>query len=148
MRARTFRSALAVPAGACGLLMSIVVHVRGVTPVQDSAPTAVEVAALKGEGMVVYGRECAPCHGADGQGDGAGPPLNGVSALANKELVIKRILVGTPDTGMDPFAKVLTDRQIAAVATFVRTAWENAHGVVVDSDVKPIREQIERDKKK
>lgn len=115
---------------------------------QTPVPAAVEVAALKGEGMVVYNRECAPCHGADGQGDGAGPPLNEVAALSNKDLVIKRILAGAPETGMDPYAKVLSDRQVAAVATFVRTAWENAHGVVLEADVKPVREQVEKERKK
>ena len=98
--------------------------------------------------MVVYARECAPCHGADGQGDGLGPPLIADGSLANKENLIKRILAGSPDKGMDPFAKVLTDRQAAAVATFVRNSFDNSHGVVLEADVKPVREEIEKDKKK
>jgi len=116
---------------------------------QAPAPTAAEqLAELKAEGQVIYSRECASCHGADGQGDGAGPPLNGDMTLANKEHVIQRILGGTSDGGMDPFAKVLTDRQIAAAGTFVRNGWENAYGVVLEADVRTMREQIEKEKKR
>jgi mono/diheme cytochrome c family protein len=129
------------------VILSVDVTVRGQGA--SSGETASELlAALKAEGQIIYSRECASCHGADGQGDGAGPPLNGDMALANKELVIKRILEGEPKTGMDPFAKVLTDRQIAAAGTFVRTAWENAHGVVLEAEVKTIRDGIEKEKKK
>jgi len=96
---------------------------------------------LKDEGQVIYSRECASCHGADGTGDGAGPSLAGNTALANRTLVIKRILEGEVDKGMDPFGKVLNDREVAAVATFVRNAWENTHGVVLEADVKTVREQ-------
>ena len=118
---------------------------RGQAPAANAAE---QLATLKEEGAVIYARECASCHGADGQGDGAGPPLHGDAKLANKETVIRRILAGAPDTGMDPFAKVLNDRQVAAVGTFVRNSWENANGIVLETDVKPLREQIEKEKKK
>ena len=94
--------------------------------------------------MVVYTRECASCHGADGQGDGAGPALSGDMALANKEQVIRQILHGGDKGTMDPFAAVLTDRQVAAVATFVRTSWDNAYSAVLETDVKPLREKPAR----
>ena len=148
MRERTPWSTAALPAAFIGLVLSGAIHAGAAASTQDAPSAAEQLAKLRDDGMVVYGRECAPCHGADGQGDGAGPPLNGATALANKEHVIKRILAGTSDGGMDPFAKVLTDRQVAAVATFVRTSWESTHGVVLEADVKPVRDQLDKDKKK
>jgi len=115
---------------------------------QQSPSPAEQLAALKDEGQVIYSRECASCHAGDGTGDGAGPSLAGNTNLSNKDHVIKRILGGTADGGMDPFGKVLTDRQVAAVATFVRNAWDNTNGVVLEADVKPIRAEMEKDKKK
>ena len=87
-------------------------------------------------------RDCASCHGAEGTGDGAGPALDGDTNLRNKDHVIKRILQGSPEKGMEPFGKVLTDREIAATATFVRNAWNNAYGVVAESDVAKVRESL------
>jgi mono/diheme cytochrome c family protein len=110
-------------------------------PQEDAAIE--QLSALKAEGEVIYGRECAPCHGADGQGDG-GPALAGDAKLGDKALVIRRILGGTGDGGMDPFAASLSDRQIAAVATFIRNVWENDKGLIVAADVKPLRDEYQK----
>lgn len=103
---------------------------------QGAAPA--DPAALAAEGQVLYHRDCASCHGADGQGDGAGPALAGNTTLARKEHVVKRILFGATDKGMDPFTS-FTDREVAAVASFLRNAWDNAHGPVSEADVKVLR---------
>lgn len=106
------------------------------------APASDQLAALKGEGQEVYTRECASCHGADGTGDGAGPALDGNTNLGNKDHVLERILLGSPENGMDPFGKALSDREIAAAATFVRNAWNNTFGVVAEADVTKAREAL------
>jgi mono/diheme cytochrome c family protein len=120
---------------ASGLVAIVAMSTRSAVEAQDTLKT------LKDEGQVVYSRECSSCHGADGTGEGAGPSLVGNTSLANKAHVITRILTGSTDKGMDPFAKVLNDRDVAAVATFVRNAWENAYGIVLESDVKDRRDE-------
>jgi mono/diheme cytochrome c family protein len=79
----------------------------------------------------------ADCHGDDGRGStGAFPPLAGNRALlmANPANVIRVVLSGgfLPSTGgnprpygMPPFSHLLTDEQVAAVVTHVRTSWGN-----------------------
>ena len=126
------------------LLLAPFARAGGASDAQTAgpAPRAPAVAsdsfdALEAEGEEIYNRDCASCHGADGTGDGAGPALVGNPALANKEHVVRRILTG--GKGMDPFGKTLSDRDVAAVATFVRNAWDNANGVVLETDVTGLR---------
>jgi mono/diheme cytochrome c family protein len=107
-----------------------------------------QLEALKGDGETIYARDCASCHGAEGTSDGAGPALDGNNNLANKEHVIKRILGGSPEKGMEAFGKTLSDHDIAAAATYVRNAWNNTFGVVLESDVAPLRAQLKIEKKK
>lgn len=106
---------------------------------QDAARDVGSLASLKAEGREIYERDCASCHGAEGNGDGAGPSLDGNTKLSSKDHVIKRILLGAPENGMDPFGASLSDRQVAAAATFVRNAWNNTYGVVTESDVQTAR---------
>lgn len=116
----------------------------GRPPSAQAPPAAIaaeQLEVLKAEGQVIYMRECASCHGAEGTSDGAGPPLADRPTLANRSRVIEQILFGSPDKGMEAFGKTLTDRDVAAVGTYVRNAWDNTFGAIVDVDVKPIREQ-------
>ncbi|MEO8481110.1 MAG: cytochrome c [Acidobacteriota bacterium] len=128
-------------APAAGLSMFLLFVVTGRPPIraQEAASSSDQLATLKGEGQELYTRDCASCHGADGTGDGAGPSLDGNTNLGNKDHVLKQIIEGSPDNGMDPFGKALSDHEIAAAATFVRNAWNNSYGVVLDADVKTAR---------
>ncbi len=99
-------------------------------------------AALMDEGQVVYGRDCAECH-AEG---GIGAALGGNTTLAYKDRVITRIVQGTPDGAMAAFGSSLTDREIAAVSTFIRNTWDNAFGALVEADVKQVREALGKKK--
>src|SRR5689334_20089603 len=84
---------------------------------------AEDLRTLKAEGEVIYNRECASSNGGDGNGDGPGPARASDTSLSNTVRVIKQILEGAPDKGMDPCGKTLSDRDVAAVATYVRNAW-------------------------
>jgi cytochrome c oxidase subunit 2 len=120
---------------AMGILVTAAASVRS----QDSDPSAQQVAALKEEGEALYSRDCASCHGAEGTSDGAGPALDGNTKLGNLDHVVLRILGGSPEKGMEAFGKTLRDHDIAAVATFVRNAWNNQYGGVTESDVSRLR---------
>jgi mono/diheme cytochrome c family protein len=104
-------------------------------------PTAAQLASLQEEGEAVYSANCAACHGAEGV-DGLGPKLAGSPSLGNKTQVIRRILEGAPTKGMPPFAPTLNDRRVAAVSTFIRTAWDNVDGPIVEAEVKKVRDEV------
>jgi mono/diheme cytochrome c family protein len=70
---------------------------------------------------------CGGCHGMNGEGgtgDTAGPALANNPHLDESLTVIRMILSGSDL--MPPFADRLTDRDVAAVATFIRANWGNA----------------------
>jgi mono/diheme cytochrome c family protein len=96
-----------------------------------------ELEALKAEGQEIYYRDCHECH-TDG---GMGPTLNGRTWLKDGGRVLKILVQGGGD--MPEFRSTLTDREIAAVATYVRNAWDNRFGVVLESEARKAREAAE-----
>lgn len=73
-------------------------------------------------GNNLYDRNCSVCHGPFGDG-GVGPALAGNRNLASSTYVVARIQLG--GGGMPPFARLLAPEEIAAVASFIRTSWQN-----------------------
>ena len=77
-------------------------------------------------GAAVYNAVCAGCHMADGRGAvGAGryPALAGDERLAAVGYSIARVLHGKG--AMPPFARTLSDDQVAAVVGFIRSQFGN-----------------------
>lgn len=102
------------------------------------------------DGAALYSNTCAACHQADGKGlPGAFPPLSGSPIVndANPELLIRIILQGydaRPEYGvMAPFADMLNDAEIAAIATHERSSWGNKAPAVMPEEVKKVREYIQ-----
>jgi len=75
---------------------------------------------------------CSGCHGATGNG-GIGPRLAGDQKLATASTVIGRILNG--GGSMPAFKDKLSNDQIAAVATYIRTNFGNQFGPVTADEV-------------
>jgi mono/diheme cytochrome c family protein len=94
-----------------------------------------EMTELMNEGRTLYAEVCSACHGASGQGTGSGPALDGNTSVESRSGLINQILWGATEHGMPPFAPMLTDREIAAVATYVRNSWSNDYGPVLDRSV-------------
>ena len=102
-------------------------------------------------GAKVYEQHCADCHGAQGQGaPGAYLPLAGNRAVLAGSAVntIQAILSGgfSPATagnpqpyGMPPFRTILSDTEVAAVASFIRQSWGNRADPVSSLDVQRVR---------
>lgn len=69
---------------------------------------------------------CATCHGDQGQG-GAGAALAGSDKLEDLDLIFSQVIEGGHI--MPAFGSQLSNRQVAAVATYIRNAWGNDFGV-------------------
>ncbi|MGN6651864.1 c-type cytochrome [Trinickia sp.] len=93
-------------------------------------------------GSKIYDAQCATCHGKHGEGKLPDfPPLANNQSIQMTSAVnpVRMVLNGgyAPGTaknrspyGMPPFAQSLSDEEVAAVVTFIRTAWGN-HGTPV-----------------
>ncbi len=82
---------------------------------------------LMAKGEEVYGRSCASCHGASGEGiPGAFPGLQG-SAIALGPVAdhLDVVVNGKPGTAMQAFGAQLSEVDLAAVITYERNAWGN-----------------------
>jgi alcohol dehydrogenase (quinone), cytochrome c subunit len=102
-------------------------------------------------GAAIYLGSCASCHGADGKGQAPFmPPLAGNVAVLDADpsslvnLVLNGaepiVVKGVPDAyRMPQFRIQLTDEEIAAVLSFVRSAWGNGAAVVTTESVKKLR---------
>jgi mono/diheme cytochrome c family protein len=109
-----------------------------------SALPSTESSLLVSLGKTVYEAKCATCHGAQGEGKPPHwPPLAKNQSIETESAVnpIRMVLNGgyPPGTegnpkpyGMPPFAGLLSDNEVAAVVSYIRTAWGN-HGAPVSA---------------
>lgn len=109
-------------------------------------------AAAAGEGKAIFESRCASCHQAAGEGiSGTFPPLAGNKDVtaANPTRIIGIVLHGlnTPITvkgtqyngGMPPWKGALTNADIAAVLTYVRSSWGNKAKPVTEKQVAAVK---------
>jgi len=113
--------------------------------VEADVPNRKPELKLRELGEKLFSEHCASCHGASGEGaPGAYPALAGNRAvLMNNPANLLRIIqrggfapatTGNPRPyGMPPFAGMLNDEELAAVASYLRNAWGNRAG-----DVRPV----------
>jgi mono/diheme cytochrome c family protein len=96
-----------------------------------------ESSLLMSLGKSVYDGQCASCHGPAGRGMPPHyPPLAGNQSIQMESAVnpIRMVLNGgfPPATsgnpmpyGMPPFAQILSDDEVAAVVSYIRSSWGN-----------------------
>lgn len=85
-------------------------------------------------GQSEYLKSCRPCHGSKGT---AGVPLAGNEKVsAGPDYLIWAIITGP---GYMPELGVLSNEQIAAIATFIGNSWGNENGLVAPEDVQAVR---------
>jgi mono/diheme cytochrome c family protein len=88
------------------------------------------------DGKQVFAAQCVACHQANGQGlPGVFPPLAGSEWVVGDERILAHILLhgivgeisvaGVAYKGNMPGFKQLSDAELAAVASHVRSAWSN-----------------------
>jgi mono/diheme cytochrome c family protein len=90
-----------------------------------------------GAGKSLYDSACAACHGAQGEGADRAPPMAGNPFLADVGFVLELILSGAGD--MPPFGG-LSDREVSAVATFIRNSFGNDFGIIAEEEVATARQ--------
>lgn len=107
------------------------------------------------QGRRVYEAVCGICHGSDGMGKpGQAPPLTGSEWVITKGInrLVHIPLQGLSGTlmvegkewnlNMAAMGVALSDSDLAAVLTYMRTAWGNHAGEITADDVKKIRAAI------
>lgn len=119
-----------------------------------SAPSTLpgtESSLLISLGKTVYDARCASCHGAMGEGKPPHwPPLANNQSIEMESAVnpIRMVLNGgyPPGTkgnprpyGMPPFAGLLSDNEVAAVVSYIRTAWGNRGAPVSAREANELR---------
>lgn len=107
--------------------------------------------AATDDGEQVYGTVCVTCHQADGEGlQGAFPPLAASAvAIGDPEVSIKIVLSGltgemtrggtTYNGMMTPWGSTLSDGDVAAVLTYVRSNFGNSADAVTEAQVAEVR---------
>jgi len=120
-------------------------------PGPSRMPNTPEAVQVFSEGRRVYEAKCATCHGSDGKGYPPHyPPLANNQSIETESAVnpIRMVLNGgyPPGTrknpypyGMPPFAQELSDAEIAAVVTYIRTAWGNRGSPVTAREANALR---------
>jgi mono/diheme cytochrome c family protein len=120
------------------------------SPATSSVPST-ESSLLLALGKTVYDTRCASCHGPNGEGKPPDyPPLAGNQSIQMASAVnpIRMVLNGgfPPGTGgnprpygMPPFAQWLSDDEVAAVVTYIRTAWGNRGAAISAREANALR---------
>lgn len=104
------------------------------------------------DGANLYAQQCTTCHGSQGGGGGAFPPLAGAEWVTGDEETPIRIVLhglqgrmqvrGTTYRGVMPaFGSRLSDAEIAAILTYVRTSWDNEASEVTAGEVQEVRRE-------
>jgi mono/diheme cytochrome c family protein len=105
-------------------------------------------------GKVVYENICALCHNPDGNGKpNQAPPLAGSEwVAASPERLLRIPLVGLSgpitvkgeswNLAMPAMGATLSDEDLAAVLTYMRSSWGNKYSEITAEHVKTVRAQV------
>jgi len=105
------------------------------------------VASAAPDGEAVYTKNCASCHNATGQGmTGTFPPLAKNSLVTGDPSKVIHILLNglsgpikvegnSYNNAMPPWKGTLSNAEIAAVITYIRTSWGNKASAVTEAQV-------------
>jgi len=107
---------------------------------------AASAASALPSGEALFKGRCSGCHQVNGQGiPGAFPALAGDKFVLTPkdDLIVKTVLQGR--AGMPSFAASTDDETLAAILTYVRSAWGNKAPAVKAETVARIRKDIKAD---
>ncbi|MBR1086357.1 cytochrome c [Bradyrhizobium manausense] len=135
---------------------AMAVYLKGIAEGSSPPPASTvlpntESSLLISLGKTVYDKNCASCHGTQGEGRPPHwPPLANNQSIEMQSAVnpIRMVLNGgyPPGTegnpmpyGMPPFAGLLSDNEVAAVVSYIRTAWGNRGSPVSAREANELR---------
>jgi heme/copper-type cytochrome/quinol oxidase subunit 2 len=106
----------------------------------------VEPAKLRQQGEDLY-QSCTSCHGADGKGPDTVPNLAGSSNVVGGVEPLVDTLVNGQDSEKwpgkkTPVARDMTDREVAALVTYLRQSWGNDASAVQPPEIRRIRKNL------
>jgi mono/diheme cytochrome c family protein len=136
-----------MPAGEVSALGDL----RTVADLRPPEAAAGAGSAIAIDGKQVFGGKCAACHQATGAGiAGVFPPLAGSEWVAGDDKTLANIVLhgvtgsitvkGTAYSGAMPSFKSLSDEELAAVLTTIRSDWGNTAAAITPATVKAQRE--------
>jgi mono/diheme cytochrome c family protein len=123
-------------------------------PATGAHPVSAPDAAQMAQGQAIYTDECSACHAMNGTGvPGLFPPLAGnanvqqINPLTIDHFILTGTRLAPTDARPTPFAMPafawkLDNRQVAAVATYIRNAWGNRASPVSAGDISSLRGKV------
>lgn len=127
-------------------IAAVATYVRSAWANKAPGVTEQQVAAagtpvLSAVGAAIYAKNCAICHGAAGQGGGHGqfPALAGNTLVNSSDAAGMLGVIQHGRSMMPAWKGQLSAGDLAAVATFVRSAWGNKAGPVTEQDVAAVK---------
>jgi mono/diheme cytochrome c family protein len=120
------------------------------TSAASASAAAAKNPASASDGAVVYVTNCSSCHQSNGEGvPGAFPPLSGNPTVTGNPIAVIAIVKsglsgrvavnGQTYSGIMPRWKgLLSDEQIAAAITYIRSSWKNHAPGVSTADVQAV----------
>ena len=124
------------------------------SPAKTAAATPQASAPVAADGAQIYAARCASCHQATGAGlSGVFPPLAGSEWVSNDANTLVSILLlgikgtitvkdATYNGFMPAFGNQLSDAEIAALASYVRSSFGNKSPAVTANEVKAERTKL------
>ncbi|KQQ32960.1 cytochrome C [Duganella sp. Leaf126] len=91
------------------------------------------------DGKALFMKNCAACHQASGKGiPGAFPALAGSKFVTGDHAAVAGVLLKGRG-GMPDFSETIDDRDLAAILTYVRSAWDNRADALTEDEIRQLR---------
>jgi len=123
------------------VLIKVAMAIIAVLAAGASAPSR----AQQMDGKALFMKNCAACHQASGKGiPGAFPALAGNKFVQGKGADVATVLL-KGRVGMPVFSDSLSDQEIAAILSFVRSNWGNQATPLSEPEVLALRDVLQVD---
>ena len=120
----------------------------GFEPKPAPKPGQIAQDKLMTEGEKLYSGSCASCHGEDGKNGPEVPNVAGSGAVigGSAKSLVKTLVQGqdTDAPGFQPpVGRNMTNRELAAVLTYIRQSWGNEASPIQPGEVQKARQQLD-----